>query len=316
MGGRNRSLQARVIRFARKSNQAVRAAWYLRCRRGAVDDERAALCWPAGRFPPPVGDEGAAAIPPYIFQTWKSKVEFPPLYGCWMSTFVAKNPGFRHIVWDDRDNRDFIEQLHPWFLPIYDTYPREIYRADAVRYFFLYTFGGIYADMDAECLKPLDELRYRGDVLLGRMGNDLDFQHSIPNATMASKPREEFWLLVIWTMLVSAQQMPLREPDYATGPVILKSALDLYMSDRLVARLRVRYVIDAIARLLPADLKPIPRKSQLVMLPDKEWFPIDWSDPADQPLRRKILENGPLDEVAKARLFPDSSVVSYWTHSW
>ena len=58
-------------------------------------------------------------------------------------------------------------------------------------------YGGIYADLDVECLKPLDEVLAEGDIVVGRMGSDFTNPHSIPNATMASKARQAFWLLPI-----------------------------------------------------------------------------------------------------------------------
>ncbi|MGH7046836.1 MAG: glycosyltransferase, partial [Stellaceae bacterium] len=127
---------------------------------------------PVAASRPPLAAVAAVAantdsIPRSIFQTWKSKTDIPAKFSHWQSTFDRINPDFRHIVWDDDDNRQFIASYYEWFLPIYDSYPREIYRVDAVRYFYLYTFGGIYADMDTECLRPLAPLLGRGDVLLG-----------------------------------------------------------------------------------------------------------------------------------------------------
>src|SRR5690606_7924245 len=111
-----------------------------------------------------------------------------------------------------------------WFLQKYDSFPAEIFRADAVRYFFLYQFGGVYADMDTECLRSLDDILKNGDVILGSMGSDLTFPHSIPNAVMASKPRQEFWLLVISIM----SELNFTQPEPVTGPVMLKRAYKAY----------------------------------------------------------------------------------------
>jgi len=37
---------------------------------------------------------------------------------------------------------------YPWFLETFDGYVYPIQRADAIRYFVLYYFGGIYIDLD------------------------------------------------------------------------------------------------------------------------------------------------------------------------
>ena len=38
-------------------------------------------------------------------------------------------------------------------------------RADAMRLFFLHKYGGIYIDLDIECLRSLDFLRHYGWVM-------------------------------------------------------------------------------------------------------------------------------------------------------
>ena len=46
--------------------------------------------------------------------------------------------------------RDFIAKEYNWFLETYDAYPYPIQRADALRYFVVYHYGGIYADLDLQ----------------------------------------------------------------------------------------------------------------------------------------------------------------------
>jgi hypothetical protein len=271
---------------------------------------------PVNRKPFSAGAARPNRIPPCIFQTWKSKVDIPKHFAQWMSSFDLLNPDFQHVLWDDDDNRNFIASYYNWFLPIYDSYAREIYRADAIRYFFLYTFGGIYADMDAECLKPLGHLLDRGDVLVGRMG-DASHPHSIPNATMASKPRQEFWLLVIWLLVIAATETRWLDPEEVTGPTVLKSAVDLYLSQgSLGTRSSVRSAIRDIARLVPSDLHPIPTVSNVQILPRHEWFPIDHTDPIHLRLCQDIAKHGSLSDELKRQFLSHSSIVSYWAHSW
>jgi mannosyltransferase OCH1-like enzyme len=53
--------------------------------------------------------------------------------------------------WTDDKARDFISEEYPWFLDTWDTFPFNIQRADAIRYFVLHHYGGIYLDMDTLC---------------------------------------------------------------------------------------------------------------------------------------------------------------------
>ncbi|OBA20547.1 hypothetical protein METBIDRAFT_32533 [Metschnikowia bicuspidata var. bicuspidata NRRL YB-4993] len=54
--------------------------------------------------------------------------------------------------------RDFIAEKYPWFLRTWDLYPYPIQRADAIRYFALAHYGGIYIDLDDGCMRRLDPL--------------------------------------------------------------------------------------------------------------------------------------------------------------
>ena len=60
------------------------------------------------------------------------------------------------MLWTDADSRKFLVEHYPWFVPIFDAYPYPIQRADAIRYFILHHFGGIYMDLDVGCLRRFD----------------------------------------------------------------------------------------------------------------------------------------------------------------
>ncbi|MEG8020895.1 glycosyltransferase family 32 protein [Sphingomonas aerolata] len=171
-----------------------------------------------------------------IFQTWKSRSVIPGNYRHWRQTFVDTNPDCRVLLWDDADNRAFIADRFAWALPVYDSYPQEIFRADAVRFFFLLEFGGLYADMDTECLRPIRPSASTGAVVLCRMGGNPDFAHAIPNAIMASRPSQIFWLFAIHCMIEAAEHIPdaaariAAGPETMTGPVLLKQAYDAFVA--------------------------------------------------------------------------------------
>ena len=280
----------------------------------------------AGKVPgePSNGDAGTAgrvldpAIPSKVFQTWKSTTDIPGNYAVWRESFFDLNPDFEVILWDDADNRAFIEANFAWFLPIYDAYPKEIFRADAVRPFYLFLNGGFYADMDAECLRPLSSLETSGDVVLARMGADLGFEHSVPNAIMASKPFQLFWLLFI-ALLVERSETP-REtmvaqgPETYTGPIALKRAVDIYQSqsaDDVFARCRF-----VIARL-SEDVRSRIDAGRLQVLGQDVWYSIDWTNPIHRLLRDRIIRTGTLVSRTDAhRLFPKAVLTTYWCHSW
>ncbi len=266
----------------------------------------------------PTGDCDSAMIPARIFQTWKSRTEIPGNYCYWRSSFAKLNLNFEMILWDDNDNLRFIKEYFPWFEEVYNIFPREIFRADAIRPFFLFLYGGFYADMDSECLRSLEPLRQHGDVLLGQMGADRSFDQSIPNALMASKPYELFWLLLISMIMERAhgagESIDALVPETFTGPRLLKEAVDIYLaSTEESLRGRCQEVI----ALLPESIRLRLHFGSLKLLDPDVWYPVDWTNPFHRMLRRKLLSSRRmLDAETARRLFPKAFLVTYWSHSW
>ena len=50
-------------------------------------------------------------------------------------------------LWSDASSRAFIAEKYPWFLQNFDGYPYPIQRADAIRYFVLHHYGGVYLEI-------------------------------------------------------------------------------------------------------------------------------------------------------------------------
>lgn len=251
-------------------------------------------------------------IPPILFQTWKTRINLPPIFALCRESFESMSPNFAKPLWGDSDNREFVKRNFDWFLSVYNSYSAEIYRADSIRYFFLYAFGGVYADLDVMCLQPLEALTSSRMVLLGRMGTNTSMPHSIPNAIMASPARHPFWLLVIALMMQAVKQNPKGRPEYLTGPVILKQAHDIWTNNSTQAR----QLIQAIVAKLPPQLEP-GEESTVKVLEGYHWFPFDWTDPFHQKFRQGMISQKQHPSIQQCkRLFPNSQMTTFWSHSW
>ncbi|KAF2844696.1 glycosyltransferase family 32 protein [Plenodomus tracheiphilus IPT5] len=68
------------------------------------------------------------------------------------------NPDYEIRVWNSTGGREFLEKEYTWFLPTFDGYTYPIQKVDALKYFVLYHFGGIYMDLDIACRRSLDPL--------------------------------------------------------------------------------------------------------------------------------------------------------------
>jgi len=130
-------------------------------------------------------------IPKIIMQTWKDHDvplkwrESPISIRNYMSNWT-------YILMTDNDNDKFCAEHFPNFLSTFRGFQHNIQRADAIRYMWLYKYGGIYMDMDMVITKPLDDLFHSdADLYLCASGN---IGSCITNSFMASKPGCQLWL--------------------------------------------------------------------------------------------------------------------------
>lgn len=178
-------------------------------------------------------EQGFQEIPKIIHQTWKDAF-IPPGLSRFQNTWKKHHPDWIYLLWTDEDNRKFIQKHYPWFLRIYDSYPEHIMRVDAVRYFLLYHYGGVYVDLDFECIKPIDPLLEGKQVVLGtepdaQMDVHLPliqpFQKMLCNAFMASRAKHPFFEHVLKQLIVY-RRAP--NPLDTTGPFFLTRAHNDY----------------------------------------------------------------------------------------
>jgi mannosyltransferase OCH1-like enzyme len=106
-------------------------------------------------------------IPAIIHQTIKKESMLETMSKDWKDAYQScrdKYPDYQYFLWTDENAREFIKKEFPEFLEVYDSYPYDIQRADAVRYFALYKYGGIYHDLDIGCERDWEILRDRAAI--------------------------------------------------------------------------------------------------------------------------------------------------------
>jgi mannosyltransferase OCH1-like enzyme len=169
-------------------------------------------------------------IPKIIHLTWKNK-SIPDRWKDTIPAWKRLMPGWKIVLWTDKDNREYIQKHHSYFLDVYDGFQYNIQRADAIRYFILRDFGGIYSDMDILPLRNIEQF-FEGlsaDAILVYSGN----VDTYTNSFMASRKGSPFWDLMIEEMM---QGQP---PWYAvlkhtyimetTGPGLLNRVAKSYL---------------------------------------------------------------------------------------
>jgi mannosyltransferase OCH1-like enzyme len=108
-------------------------------------------------------------IPKIIHQTWKDE-NIPDKWKESVNSCKTLYSDFTYMLWTDEMMKEFISKEYPWFYDTYMSYPHQIQRCDAFRYFVLYKYGGVYFDMDIMCLKKLSSfLKY--DAIVSKSFN-------------------------------------------------------------------------------------------------------------------------------------------------
>ncbi|KAJ3053826.1 hypothetical protein HK097_003292 [Rhizophlyctis rosea] len=240
-------------------------------------------------------------LPPTSHPYNPNSPHLPQKFQTWHQTWKTHHPTWHHILWSDHDNRRLISTHYPWFLPYYDRLPSAITRADASRYFYMHHYGGIYVDLDSECLKPFDTLLSDAPAYVASMTGDMSFDHDIPNAWLASSKGHPFWLHVVGRIMGNVDSLRQGGAEEVTGPVVLMKAWRDYHS-----------------KVPGGEREPIKLLDKGVI------YPYSWnnappgeascwggeSNSAFDPDECKRVLN------STGKLTNQSHMITYWTHSW
>ena len=134
-------------------------------------------------------------IPKIIHQIYGIYQDGKPMPEKWLKfskNIKNSNSNWEYKLWDHKDCIKLLEEHYPWFLEIYKNYKYPIQKADAIRPFILYHYGGIYLDLDYNCLKKLDTYFNKDGVYI------LESSHfGMTNSLMASSKNHLFWKIVM-----------------------------------------------------------------------------------------------------------------------
>ncbi|KAH7929413.1 glycosyltransferase family 32 protein [Leucogyrophana mollusca] len=164
-------------------------------------------------------------VPRIIHQTWKSET-LPQRWKGLSQACRNMMSDYEYMLWTDASSREFIAERYPWFLDTFDDYEFPIQRADAIRYFVLHHFGGIYLDLDVGCLRPLDPLLIYPVIL------PKTIPVGVSNDLMFAEPNHPFLAQTIHNLVTFDHSWFLNYPTvmFSTGPMFLSAQYSLYTS--------------------------------------------------------------------------------------
>jgi inositol phosphorylceramide mannosyltransferase catalytic subunit len=155
-------------------------------------------------------------IPKIIHQTYKNET-IPAHWRKAQQSCIDLHPDYEYKLWTDAKSRDFIQAEYPWFLDTFDGYAYPIQRADAIRYFVLAHYGGVYLDLDDGCKRRLDPLlSYTAWVRR-------TIPTGISNDVMGAVQQHPFFLRVTESLQSYDRKwlLPYITIMYSTGPLFL-----------------------------------------------------------------------------------------------
>jgi hypothetical protein len=247
-------------------------------------------------------------IPLVLHQTWKS-TDLPADLAAFQRSFVAQNPGITLRFYDDAAMAAFVHDRFPEYAGLFDTFRFPVQKADFFRLLVVLDRGGIYADMDMECLAPFGALLDTDKAVFGveaavtttrqaELGYAQPYQ--IANCIFAAPAGNSFIAAVVADMAAAIAARPVDAVagiEDATGPKALTRRF-YARRPRDVAVLRQIYWV-------PPDLfADLPVLNSRVRC--RHHFKGSWKGAGgDMSLKRRLIERNPLPNPFPAGLWHD-----------
>lgn len=97
-------------------------------------------------------------IPRIIHYCWLSQDPIPTQLQCYIEGWRKLLPDYEFVFWDNACLSRFSDV--PWVREAFEAH-KYAFAADYVRFYAVFTMGGIYLDIDVELLRPFDDLLQR-----------------------------------------------------------------------------------------------------------------------------------------------------------
>ncbi|KFY66466.1 hypothetical protein V497_00922 [Pseudogymnoascus sp. VKM F-4516 (FW-969)] len=279
-----------------------------------------------------------STVPKLLHQSWKTH-ELPTKFKKWSTVCREKHEDWEWVLWSNDDNLNLVKKYFPWLEETYLALPGDIFRADFSRNLYMYIFGGVYVDLDTDCLRTTTSVFEAYDLphpenltagtdddgninqfaVFGRMGDDDNFSNSIPNAWMASSPGHPFFLMP----LLSVQRKVEDSKSFLywvfhrvsaenwTGPAALFDAIRDFTKNGLSKKAA------ALAAAGPFAQLPKKTEQEIVLLPEQWVYPYNWRSDEMRPLCSVELKTfDPKACQAKLEVAEKGSIsITYWSHT-
>jgi len=159
-------------------------------------------------------DTPKTAIPKTVHQIWIGG-ELPAKYEGFARSWVALNPDFEYRLWNEAAIANMLDER---VAGIFEKTVNFGAKSDIARYAILEKFGGVYADTDFECLKPIGPLAERTSFFAGVT---VDTSPQIMNSIMGASAGHPFLRALLESLEEPLRSDKGRDVLHSTGPFFL-----------------------------------------------------------------------------------------------
>lgn len=188
-------------------------------------------------------------IPKFIHQTAKT-AELDERSARLQAIVRKLHPDWTYKLWTDADNDAFVRAEYPAFYPVFAGFPKNIMRADVIRYLLMDKLGGLYLDTDYEMLRPFDWLDHTAVVAWESDDDRGPNTRQLGNALFAATPGHVYFRRLIEALAAHGPPPPDADVLSTTGPAF----------------------ITAVYRAMPAD-----EQAQVTLAPRAVFNPPMWN---------------------------------------
>jgi mannosyltransferase OCH1-like enzyme len=154
-----------------------------------------------------------------IHQIWIGEEDyFPKKYHGAMESWVQANPEFEFMYWTRSKCEQFLQAVDSQAYEKYSKLQKNIQKADFIRFFILFYYGGLYTDLDAVCRKNIGDIynltkSYQVVLYSHVYCVDIDFMISQPGselfATVTSKLRQMTSANLDYNYVIASYVLPI-----------------------------------------------------------------------------------------------------------
>ena len=136
-------------------------------------------------------------IPKIIHQVYEDLSGPPETLQKISSSWRRLNPEWEYRFWNKNDIDAFLKEYYPDFISTYYAFQYPVQRWDSIRYLILYKVGGLYVDMDYECIESVETILADVECAMGLEpeGHARNYQmpYIVGNAFMAAIPGHPYF---------------------------------------------------------------------------------------------------------------------------